>query len=69
MPNQTRRLWSSREDYMAECCRNEDFRAAPPHLHEAEDPDFQAHIRRIAAGAQPRRSATAPIASGCIGRR
>jgi hypothetical protein len=48
MPKQTRRLWSSWEDYMREWCRNEDFRAALPVLLEGEDPDFQGHIRRIA---------------------
>lgn len=51
MPKQTRRLWSSWEDYMREWCRNEDFRAALPQLLEGEDPDFQGHIRRIAAAA------------------
>ena len=55
MPKQTRRLWSSWEDYMREWCRNEDFRAALPELLEGEDPDFQAHIRRIAAAAPTRR--------------
>jgi len=54
MPKQTRRLWSSWEDYMREWCANEDFRAALPELLEGEDPDFQAHIRRIAAGSQKR---------------
>jgi hypothetical protein len=54
MPRQTRRLWRSWEDYMAEWCRNEDFRAALPELLEGEDPDFKAHICRIAAAA-PRR--------------
>ena len=49
MPRQTRRLWSSWEDYMREWCRNEDFRAALPQLLEGEDADFQAHISAIAA--------------------
>ena len=49
MPKQTRRLWSSWEDYMAEWCRNEEFCAALPELLEGEDPDFRAHIQRIAA--------------------
>ena len=56
MPRQTRRLWSSWEDYMREWCRNEDFREALPQLLEGEDPDFQAHICRIAASV-PRRTA------------
>jgi hypothetical protein len=55
MPRQTRRLWSSWEDYMREWCRNPDFRAALPELLEGEDEDFQNHIRRIAAGTQKRR--------------
>ena len=49
MPRQTRRLWSSWEDYMREWCRNDDFRAALPELLEGEDPDFQDYIRKIAA--------------------
>jgi hypothetical protein len=48
MPRQTRRLWSSWEDYMREWCRNGDFREALPQLLEGEDPDFQAHIKAIA---------------------
>ena len=54
MPRQTRRLWSSWEDYMHEWCRNDHFRAALPELLEGEDVDFQAHIRRIAASATKR---------------
>ena len=50
MKKQTRRLWSSWEDYMREWCRRTDFRAALPELLEGEDPDFSAHIRRISAG-------------------
>ncbi len=60
MPKQTRRLWSSWEDYMREWCRNEDFCAALPELLEGEDPDFQAHIRRIAAAAPRRCMEAAP---------
>ena len=51
MEKQTGRLWSSWEDYMREWCRREDFRAALPGLLEGEDPDFQRHIKKIAAGA------------------
>ncbi len=61
MPKQTRRLWSSWEDYMREWCRNDDFRDALPELLEGEDLDFQAHIRRIAAASQKRRSDTATL--------
>ena len=53
MNKQTRRLWSSWEDYMREWCRREDFRAALPELLEGEDPDFRAHIQRISAAARP----------------
>jgi len=59
MPKQTRRLWSSWEDYMREWCRNDDFRDALPELLEGEDPDFQAHIRRIAAATPKRRQGPA----------
>jgi hypothetical protein len=62
MPKQTRRLWSSWEDYMREWCRNEDFRTALPELLEGEDPDFQEHIRRIAAATLKRRPE--PVAIG-----
>jgi hypothetical protein len=49
MSRQTRRLWSSWEDYMREWCRREDFRADLPELLQGEDPDFQQHIKKIAA--------------------
>jgi hypothetical protein len=62
MPRQTRRLWSSWEDYMREWCRNDDFRAALPELLEGEDPDFRSHINRIAATPQKRRAAPAVTA-------
>ena len=42
------RLWSSWEDYMREWCRRADFRHALSELLEGEDPDFRAHIERIA---------------------
>jgi hypothetical protein len=48
MNKKTRRLWSSWEDYMAEWCRRPDFRAALPELLPGEDPDFRAHIEKIA---------------------
>ena len=51
MNKQTRRLWSSWEDYMREWCRRMDFRQALPELLEGEDPDFRAHIERIAEAA------------------
>jgi hypothetical protein len=61
MPRQTRRLWSSWEDYMREWCRNDDFRAALPELLEGEDSDFRAHIQQIAATAQKRRAETVVV--------
>jgi hypothetical protein len=48
MDKQTRRLWSSWEDYMREWCRRADFQQALPELLEGEDPDFRKHIQRIA---------------------
>lgn len=48
MKKQTRRLWSSWEDYMREWCQRADFRRALPDLLEGEDPDFRAHIEAIA---------------------
>ncbi len=52
MDRQTRRLWSSWEDYMREWCGRSDFRLALPELLEGEDPDFQAHIKKIAETAE-----------------
>jgi hypothetical protein len=52
MNKQTRRLWSSWEDYMREWSRRADFREALPELLEGEDPDFRAHIQRIASTVQ-----------------
>ena len=51
MSKQTRRLWSSWEDYMREWCRRSDFRKALPDLLEGEDPDFRKHIEGIADAA------------------
>jgi hypothetical protein len=50
MDKQTKRLWSSWEDYMREWCRHPDFQQALPELLEGEDPDFRKHIQRIAQG-------------------
>jgi len=52
MSKQTRRLWSSWEDYIREWCRRPDFRQALPELLEGEDQDFRAHIERIAQSAE-----------------
>ena len=61
MPRQTRRLWSSWEDYMREWCRNADFRAALPELLEGEDIDFQNHIRRMAGDSNTKRRSETKI--------
>ncbi|HZC59874.1 MAG TPA: hypothetical protein VE154_07755 [Chthoniobacterales bacterium] len=53
MRKQTRRLWSSWEDYMREWCRRPDFRKALPDLLEGEDPDFRRHIQGISKAAEP----------------
>ena len=57
MDKQTRRLWSSWEDYMREWCRHPDFRQALPELLDGEDPDFRKHIERIAQSSPEARSA------------
>jgi hypothetical protein len=49
MGRQAQRLWLSWEDYLREWCRRRDYRDLLPDLLEGEDPDFAAHIRRIAA--------------------
>ena len=49
MKRQTQHLWMSWEDYMRDWCRRRDFRERLPQLLEGEDPDFVAHISRIAA--------------------
>lgn len=48
MTRQNRRLWLSWEDYMREWLRRPDFNAALPRLLEGEDPEFTAHIGRLA---------------------
>jgi hypothetical protein len=49
MNTQTRRLWSSWEDYIRYWCRRQDYRSALESLLEGEDPDFEAYIKKIAA--------------------
>jgi len=58
MNKQTRRLWSSWEDYMTEWCQRTDFRVALPELLQGEDPEFSAHIGRIAKEFEPRSEKT-----------
>lgn len=48
MNRQARRMWQSWEDYMREWCKRADFRSVLPQLLQGEDPDFAAHILRIA---------------------
>jgi hypothetical protein len=48
MNAQQQRLWLPWEDYMREWCRREDFRALLPAMLKGEDPDFAAHIQRLA---------------------
>jgi hypothetical protein len=45
---QNARLWQSWEDFMREWCCRPDFRDTLPALLQGEDPEFAAHIRRIA---------------------
>lgn len=52
MNTQTKRLWSSWEDYIRYWCRRKDYRAALKTLLEGEDPDFEQYILKIAAEAQ-----------------
>jgi hypothetical protein len=48
MDRQTKRLWSSWEDYMREWCLRPDFRKALPELLEGEDPEFRQYIEKVA---------------------
>lgn len=57
MSRQTARLWQSWNDYITEWCRRPEFRAALPALLEGEDPEFVAHVRRIAAAVESRSAA------------
>ena len=49
MNQQTKRLWSSWDDYMKYWCRRRDFRSSLEDLLQGEDPDFGNYIRKIAA--------------------
>jgi hypothetical protein len=48
MSKQTKRLWSSWEDYMREWCHHPDFKKSLPELLQGEDPEFVAYIEKIA---------------------
>jgi len=43
-----RRRWNSWEDFMREWVRRDDFYYRLPQLLSGEDPDFAAHLRRLA---------------------
>jgi hypothetical protein len=58
MDKQQRRLWQTWEDYMRSWCRREDYRAVLPEMLEGEDPDFVAHIRRLATEEKSRSPGT-----------
>lgn len=45
---QTRRLWSSWEDYIRSWCRRKDFRESLTDLLQGEDPEFEAYVKKIA---------------------
>lgn len=53
MNRQRQRMWMSWEDYMRDWCRRADFRQLLSELLVGEDPDFVAHITRIAAEEAP----------------
>ncbi len=48
MTPQTKRLWSTWDDYIRTWCKRQDFRSALPRLLEGEDPDFGRYVRRVA---------------------
>lgn len=48
MSAQTKRLWSTWDDYIRSWCKRDDFRRALPELLEGEDPDFGKYIRKVA---------------------
>lgn len=45
---QTKRLWSSWEDYIRSWCRRKDFRESLTDLLQGEDPEFEAYVQKIA---------------------
>jgi hypothetical protein len=48
MTRKQQRRWLSWEDFMREWCEREDFRKLLPRLLQGEDPDFAAHILKLA---------------------
>jgi hypothetical protein len=54
MTDEQRRRWNSWEDFMRDWIRRDDFHARLPGLLEGEDPEFAAHLRRLAADERAR---------------
>lgn len=54
------RRWLSWEDFMREWCEREDFRRLLPRLLQGEDPDFAAHILKLANQAAIQATANSP---------
>jgi hypothetical protein len=48
MDKQSKRLWTTWEDYILFWCNRPDFRTLLPELLPGEDPEFVAYIRKIA---------------------
>ena len=49
MAARAQRRWNSWEDYMREWCRRDDFYDHLDDLLQGEDPEFAAHIKKVAA--------------------
>lgn len=47
MSLQTKRLWSSWDDYIHVWCKRSDFRASLQSLLQGEDPDFENYMRKV----------------------
>jgi hypothetical protein len=54
MNEQTRRLWTSWDDYIRFWCSREDFRQSLPNLLMGEDPEFVSYIEKIANSVKPK---------------
>lgn len=48
MDKQTKRLWTTWDDYIAFWCKRDDFKSYLPELLVGEDPDFSRYIRKAA---------------------
>ena len=47
MSPQTKRLWSSWDDYIHSWCKRRDFRDSLQALLQGEDPDFENYMRKV----------------------